>query len=95
MWELCVFKVTRTEMRAMLGDPHYVETDSFRTYGGEEDWWAYTLLSGQRLVIVLRVPYKMATFNADPPELPPILRELRIPVDDSRLQRNPQPIPAT
>jgi hypothetical protein len=43
MWELCNFKITRPELRTMLGEPHVVETDGTRTYGGEEDGWGYVL----------------------------------------------------
>jgi hypothetical protein len=95
MWELCNFKITRPELRAMLGEPHFVETDSTRTYGGDEDAWAYTLPSGQRVVVVLRVPYHIAVFSADPPELDPFLEALHIQSDDPRLVRYPQPVAVT
>jgi hypothetical protein len=90
MWELCNFKITRPEMRAMLGEPHSVETDTYRTYGGEEDAWAYTLRSGQRVVVILRVPYRVAVFSADPPELDSVLEALHIADDDVRLERYPK-----
>src|SRR6516162_9306933 len=77
-------RTTRAELRAMLGEPHFVETDSTRTYGGDEDAWAYTLPSGQRVVVVLRVPYHIAVFSADPPELDPFLEALHIQSDDPR-----------
>lgn len=93
MWELGNFKITRSELRAMLGEPHFVETDILRTYGGEEDVWAYLLSSGQRVVVVLRVPYRMAVFSADPPELDPVLHALCIARSDARLERHSQPVP--
>ena len=37
IWALVSYKTTRPELRAMLGQPHYVETDSRRTSGGEQD----------------------------------------------------------
>jgi hypothetical protein len=85
MWELCLLKITRPEMRAMLGEPHFVETDSSCTFGGEEDGWGFTLPSGQRVVIVLRVPYHDAVFSADPPDVRPVLEAFGIRADDPRL----------
>jgi hypothetical protein len=93
MWELGQLKITRPEMREMLGEPHFVETDGTRTYGGEEDGWAYTLDSGQRAVVVLRVPYDWAVFSADPADLDPVLDALNISRDDPRLVRFPKPVP--
>ncbi len=52
---------------------------------GEEDSWAFSLQSGQRVVVVLRVPYHGAVLYGDPPELPPILSALSLSSDDSRL----------
>src|SRR5690349_9809003 len=95
MWEVCILKIARPELRAMLGEPHFVETDEYRTYGGEEDAWAYALPSGQRVVVTLRVPYRVAVISADPPELAPILQALHIANDDVRLERPPQPVPVT
>lgn len=75
----------------MLGEPHYVETDSFRTSGGEEDSWAFSLSSGQRMAILLQVPYEVAIIYGDPPALLPILGELGLSSDDVRL--HPFPVP--
>src|SRR5262249_22505591 len=51
------FRTTRDELRAALGQPHFVETDSTRTFGGEEDMWAWELAPGLRFLLVLQVPY--------------------------------------
>ena len=91
MRELCALKITRPELRAVLGMPHFVETDSYRTFGGEEDWWAFRLPSDQRVVIVLHVPYHLAVFSADPPHLEPMLQAFQIASDDSRLVLNSRP----
>ena len=93
MWEVCILKITRPELRALLGGPHFVETDEYRTHGGEEDAWGYTLPSGQRVVVILRVPYRVAVISADPPELAPVLQALHIASDDVRLERPSQPVP--
>ena len=61
------FKGTRDEFRASLGTPHFVETDSTRTFGGDEDMWAWELPSGLRFLLVLRVPYGDAVLYCDPP----------------------------
>src|SRR5262245_60288677 len=92
LWALARLEITRTELRAMLGEPHYIETDNRRTCGGEEDCWGYALTSGQRVLIVLD-PITGAVLYGDPPNLGPILEALHIPADDPRLRHGPQPIP--
>jgi hypothetical protein len=77
----------------LLGEPHFIETDSTRTYGGDEDSWAFVLPSGQRCVVLLRVPYDHAIIYADPPALEPVLSALGIPAGEPRLQRAPEPEP--
>ena len=90
-WELAAFRATREEARVLLGQPHYTETGTMRTSGGEEDIWAYALPSGQRLLIIHHVPYQGATLCADPPDLGPVLEALHISPSDSRLVRYPEP----
>jgi len=55
IWALVSYKATRAELRALLGPPHYIETDPRRTCGGEQDAWAYKLSSGQRVFVLLDV----------------------------------------
>ena len=95
IWGLAEFRITRPELRELLGEPHYIETDSFRTFGGEEDSWAFALPSGQRVVVVLRVPYHGAVLYGDPPELSPILSALGLSSDDSRLYPYTEPFQQT
>jgi hypothetical protein len=82
---------SRAELRAFLGEPHFVETDPHRTCGGEEDAWAYVFPSGQRVVIVVDAASGGAYFGSDPPDLEPILQFLQIEPDDPRLTRQQQP----
>ena len=91
IWELAEFSITRPELRMMLGHPHYIETDSMRTFGGEEDAWAFKLPSGQRMLVILRVPYHVAVLYGDPPSLLPIITELGLSPDDSRLHSYTDP----
>jgi hypothetical protein len=91
IWGLADFKITRPELRMMIGDPHFIETDFMRTSGGEEDSWAFSLPSGQRMLMLLRVPYEVATRYGDPPELMPIVGELGLSPDDSRLYPYTEP----
>jgi hypothetical protein len=93
LWELASLEASRPQMRALLGEPHFVETDSTRTAGGEEDGWAYILPSGQRVLIILGVPYCHVRLIADPPELGPVLAALEITLDDPRLHCNGVPYP--
>jgi hypothetical protein len=91
IWSLASLKITRSELRRTLGEPHYVETDPRRTCGGEQDSWAYTLPSGQRLLIVLDATTGFAELFADPPELVPVLGALGLREDDPRLARHTKP----
>ena len=61
LWEIGWARgIERTTLRAHLGQPLYVETDTHRTFGGEEDWWAYRTPAGSIIAICLRVPYQDA-----------------------------------
>jgi len=88
IWALVSYKATRPEMRAMLGQPHYVETDPRRTCGGEQDGWAYKLSSGQRILVLLDVTTGWAELYGDPPQVGPILESLEIAPDDTRLKHH-------
>lgn len=50
--------INRDCAREILGEPHYVEMDSTRTAGGEEDHWIYQYEDGVYVFFNLRVPYK-------------------------------------
>ena len=50
--------VERSALRARLGHPAHVETDTSSTFGGEEDWWGYRNAAGTVVGICLRVPYE-------------------------------------
>ena len=61
LWEVGSARgVLRTDLRAELSDPTFIETDALRTFGGEEDWWFYREKHGASIVICLRVPYQDA-----------------------------------
>ena len=68
MWEVAWARgVSRDALRAHLGDPMYVETDSRCTFGGEEDWWAYRNAGGDSIAVCLRVPYEDAVLCVSDP----------------------------
>lgn len=50
--------IDRISARNILGEPHYVETDNFRTAGGEEDHWIFQYDDGMYVFFNLRVPYE-------------------------------------
>ena len=79
-------QATRSELRAALGEPHIVETDGTRTFGGDEDMWAWELPSGQRLLIVLQVPHGKAILHCDPPHAAPVVAALGIDAEKQRLE---------
>ena len=82
IWQLASFKIDRTSLRARIGEPHYVEVDGSRTFGGEEDCWAYISSSGQRVMLTLRVPYKEAVIFADPPDAKGAIAALSAAIGD-------------
>ena len=85
-------RTTRAELRAALGEPHFVETDSTRTFGGDEDNWAWELHSGHRLLLVLQVPYGHAIIYCDPPEAEPVVASLGIDAAKQQLEILPAPV---
>jgi hypothetical protein len=88
IWALVSLKITRRELHAMLGEPHYIETDPRRTCGGEQDVWAFKLSSGQRLLVVLDPVAGCAELYGDPPLAESILQSLAIASDDKRLKHH-------
>ncbi len=68
LWEVGLLRgIARSDLRSQLGEPAYVETDSLRTYGGDEDWWFYAASTGASVAICLRVPYRdVAVYVSDP-----------------------------
>jgi hypothetical protein len=85
-------KATREELRAWLGDPHFIETDSTRTFGGDEDNWAWELPSGQRFLLVLQVPYGLAALYCDPPDSAPVVAALGIDAGMQHLEILAEPL---
>jgi hypothetical protein len=55
-FEISCFKLSDGQLRSVLGEPHYIETDSTRTFGGNESLWAYEL-EGVPFAVVCRIPY--------------------------------------
>jgi hypothetical protein len=88
IWGLISLKITRPELRSILGDPHFFETDPTRTCGGEEDAWAYKLPSGQRLLIILDVTSGWAELFSDLSDPSPLLQAVGIMPDDQRLKHH-------
>jgi hypothetical protein len=93
LWELGSFRSSREQMQDFLGGPHYTETDSARTFGGDEDVWGFSLPSGQRVLITFQVPYGTAVISADPPAIAPILAALGVSSSKLDFAELSQPIP--
>jgi hypothetical protein len=60
-WAVVSFLATEEELRAAFGEPHFVEVEVI------EDNWAWVLPNGQRLRVVLEVPYDYVIVYCDPP----------------------------
>jgi len=95
LWGLAWIEATRPQARPLLGEPYFIETDSWRFAGGEEDARAYILPSGRRMLVILAVPYGEAGLIADPPEIEPLLPALGIAPDDPRVHFYPAPFELT
>jgi hypothetical protein len=80
------FKASRECMHSALGAPHFVETDSTRTFGGDEDAWAWRLPTGQQLLVILRVPYEDVIVHCDPPTAQSAIEALGIDVESQSVQ---------
>src|SRR5262249_7870229 len=86
-------RATRDELRGNLGEPHFVETESTRTCGGEEDNWAWELASGQRLLLVWSGAFGGgAVLMCDPPDPNPAIIALGIDAEKQQLEVFPTPI---
>lgn len=85
-WMVAAVRSTREELRTALGEPHFVETDSRRTSGGDEDMWAWELPSGQRFLLVLQVPRGIAILHCDPPDALPVVAALGIDREAGQLE---------
>lgn len=86
------FLTTRDELRSALGQPHFVETDSTRTFGGDEDMWVWELPSGQRFLLVLQVPYGNAILHCDPLDPGPVVQALGVHAATQHLEMLPTPV---
>ena len=97
-WMLAAFKFDRKQLGQKLGEPHYIETDSTRTYGGNEEQWYFTFESGQKIIITYQVPYNITALYSNSPELKPIIDALGLPdaltSDASRFETCNPPCPA-
>src|SRR5262245_51876464 len=91
-WIVAGFEATREELRVLPGEPHYVETDSTRTFGGDEDNWAWELPTGQRVLIVRQVPYQSVLLYSDPPDATAVIEAIGIDAEKPRLQIEENPI---
>jgi hypothetical protein len=89
MWGVVSLKISRSEMRALLGAPHFVETDPRCTCGGEEDAWAFVLPSAHRIIII--ADSGGAYVGSDPPDAEPALEFLKIARTDSRVMIHEEP----
>ena len=86
IWGVAEFKATRETLRSALGDPHYVETDSSRTMGGEEDCWYFETDNAQRVLLLLRVPYKLAVVLCSPADTEAALAAFASVIDEKSLR---------
>ncbi len=76
LWKLAYIQnVERTALWEALGPPHYTETDDLRTFGGEEDYWAFEISPNVLLGIILMVNYHGMEIISNQRVLTPELRD--------------------
>jgi hypothetical protein len=92
VWAVAGYRASRDELREMLGPPHYTETDSRRTRGGEEDCWGFVQPGDGRLLIVLDVVTGHALIYSDRPEAGPALQALGLNHSDPRVRTDGEPV---
>lgn len=92
LWEVGLLRgASRADLRSQLGEPAYVETDTHRTYGGDEDWWFYATSTGASIAICLRVPYRdVAVYVSDPS--PAVIDEAFAVLGSHSVERHEQPV---
>ena len=55
--EIGVFKSNDEELKAVFGEPHFIETNHYRTAGGNEWFWAFED-EGDIFAFLYRCPYE-------------------------------------
>jgi hypothetical protein len=91
-WAVARLRATHEQLRAVFGEPHFIEDDPTRTAGGDEDNWAWELPDKQRLLIVLAVPYHDVILYCDPPVSNGVIAALSLSSQDDALEIFPEPI---
>jgi len=56
-WNLGTIEIEQASARALLGEPHFIETNTYATAGGTEDHWTFQSEMLPIIFIRLRVPY--------------------------------------
>ena len=56
-WNLGEVAITQLEAQEILGKPHYVELEQYRTAGGTEDHWTFLMPPDMPVFFLLAVPY--------------------------------------
>lgn len=59
LYEIAKFDISETEIRKVLGEPHYIETRHMRVADGIETHWVYDL-DGEPFALVCKVSYEHA-----------------------------------
>lgn len=52
-----MISISRDQAQAILGEPHFIEKDSMKTAGGEEDHWLFQCSDTLFVLFKMRVPY--------------------------------------
>ena len=69
-WNLGTIEIEQPCARSILGEPHYIETNTFATAGGTEDHWTFQPERQPIIFFRLRVPYSKMDVHVASPEIP-------------------------
>lgn len=69
-WRLASIQITQPKAQAILGHPHFVESDPRATAGGTEDHWTFLTPNQLAAFFRLRVPYDTMDLCSNSPQFP-------------------------
>jgi len=74
-YQIASLYASDTQLRKVLKEPHYIETDSTRTFGGNESLWAYEI-SSEKFALVCRIPYDETVIYTEMPDTKYVLPKI-------------------
>lgn len=90
-WEIAKFDISETEIRKVLGEPHYIETRHMMVADGIETRWAYEL-DGEPFALVCKVSYEYAAIYVKFLPALKVIEKVRVLFPNSEINLHKVPI---